>query len=257
MLTSTRARSLVTPRVGSQFQGIIRRIDGPSIAHGKLAHEQDSYSFEAWAEQALGPLVGPSPIPSIYPAFIIRKLCSGTELFLQILPQICCSNPEPAICGNKSRATQNFLPKTVLATLRERIQFPKQSPIPVPSHPPPPRSRPPLCAPPPPSHPRDAFVCARVAPPSRLPTPRRSHHNDDPLHLPAAAPLRAASLSTLLLRHLAPPAPHVSDPSLIHAAAPLRPALVQRRHALHPPSPLLPLRLLPPTIASPALGYYT
>jgi hypothetical protein len=39
---------------------------------------------------------------------------------------------------------------------------------------------------------RDAFVCAGVAPPSRLPTPRhtmttRSHHNDDPLH-PLSSP---------------------------------------------------------------------
>ncbi|KAF7368695.1 SnoaL-like domain-containing protein [Mycena venus] len=33
------------------------------VTDGKLAHEQDSYSFEAWAEQALGPLVGPLAAP--------------------------------------------------------------------------------------------------------------------------------------------------------------------------------------------------
>ncbi|KAJ7708163.1 hypothetical protein B0H17DRAFT_1191656 [Mycena rosella] len=34
-----------------------------TVADGKVALEQDAYSFEAWAEQALGPLVGPLAAP--------------------------------------------------------------------------------------------------------------------------------------------------------------------------------------------------
>ncbi|KAJ7115100.1 hypothetical protein C8R43DRAFT_1191737 [Mycena crocata] len=33
------------------------------VVDGKVALEQDAYSFEAWAEQALGPLVGPLAAP--------------------------------------------------------------------------------------------------------------------------------------------------------------------------------------------------
>ncbi|KAF7289429.1 SnoaL-like domain-containing protein [Mycena chlorophos] len=34
-----------------------------TVSNGLLALEQDSYSFSAWAEQALGPLVGPLAAP--------------------------------------------------------------------------------------------------------------------------------------------------------------------------------------------------
>ncbi|KAJ7143867.1 hypothetical protein C8R44DRAFT_759050 [Mycena epipterygia] len=34
-----------------------------TVTDGKVALEQDAYSFEAWAEQALGPVVGPLAAP--------------------------------------------------------------------------------------------------------------------------------------------------------------------------------------------------
>ncbi|KAJ7825451.1 hypothetical protein B0H13DRAFT_326370 [Mycena leptocephala] len=93
-------------------------------------------------------------------------------------------------------------------------------------------------------------------------TSRRPRRHD--AHTTTTTARRRSSPPSILPIHAATPPSSAAGatrlrplPSLIHAAAPLRPALVQRRHALHPPSPLLPLRLLPLTIASPTLRYYT